>query len=232
MMTDPAAASRVEEMARMCQWCSVPIILGKGRYCGKSCATTAVRHQTRIAPDVRFWSKVNRDTTAAGCWIWTACNRSDGYGDFTLDGKQINAHRYALELALGRSIPDGWKACHACDVRNCVRNDGPEGIYTVAGVEYRRFGHLWLGTTMANNTDMAEKGRDSTGDRNGSRLHPDRMRRGERVNLAKLTEVSVIEIKRRAAAGESPSPLAREYGVGRNAIWRITSGRTWGHVRF
>lgn len=184
----------------------------------------------RVTPEVRFWSKVNCGTNPAGCWPWIARNRPDRYGEFRVDGKSVFAHRYALQLALGHSIPDGWKSCHVCDVRNCVRNDGPEGIYVVAGVEYRRFGHLWLGTTRANNADMTEKGRDPTGDRNGSRLHPDRVRRGERINLAKLNETSVIEIRQRAAAGESRVSLAREYGVGRNTIWRVASGRHWRHV--
>lgn len=46
----------------------------------------------------------------------------------------------------------------------------------------------------------------------------------------KVTPDEVREIRRRRAAGESTNALAVEFGVGRDAIWRITSGRTWKHV--
>lgn len=37
----------------------------------------------------------------------------------------------------------------------------------------------------------------------------------------------VLEIKRRLSAGEAVSSLAREYGVGRQAVEGIKSGRSW-----
>lgn len=53
------------------------------------------------------------------------------------------------------------------------------------------------------------------------------LRRGERVNTAKLTEKSVRDIK----ASKTPSKmLAKQFGVSVSAIIRIKSGKTWSHI--
>ena len=40
----------------------------------------------------------------------------------------------------------------------------------------------------------------------------------------KLTDADAIEIRRRYARGESPTDLARMYGIGRQAIYKIVDG--------
>jgi len=118
------------------------------------------------------------------CWTWTGrFNRGTGYGEILsreLDRRLVIAtHRLAYEVASGQPIPDEMSILHTCDVRLCCRDDDA-GIYVIDGVARPRFGHLWLGTQADNMADMAEKGRAATGDRNGSRLHPERRVRGER----------------------------------------------------
>lgn len=54
--------------------------------------------------------------------------------------------------------------------------------------------------------------------------------KGERNNKAKLTNVSVQDIRRRRAAGESGASLAREYGVCKNTVWNIVHRQNWTHV--
>jgi hypothetical protein len=61
----------------------------------------------------------------------------------------MGAHRFSWELVNG-PIPNGFFACHRCDVRACVNPD-----------------HIFLGTPKDNQQDMRKKGRSTAGDRHG-----------------------------------------------------------------
>jgi hypothetical protein len=78
----------------------------------------------------------------SGCWLWTACINSRGYGQIRVNGKGILAHRLSYELHCGE-IPNGKLVCHRCDCRICVNPD-----------------HLFIGTAKDNTQDMIAKGRD------------------------------------------------------------------------
>jgi hypothetical protein len=54
-----------------------------------------------------------------GCWLWTGCLTSKGYGHFGLNRRAILAHRAAYELLVG-PIPSGLELDHLCRVRSCV----------------------------------------------------------------------------------------------------------------
>lgn len=51
----------------------------------------------------RFWSHVEF-TDPRGCWIWTACLTSAGYGKLGFMGNVVTAHRVAYALAHGLVI--------------------------------------------------------------------------------------------------------------------------------
>ena len=69
------------------------------------------------------------------------------------------------------------------------------------------------------------------GDRHGSRKHPEKIRRGEQNNKAKLTESQVTEIRVRYANGNTSSvKLAREFGVDKANILQIIHRKTWRHI--
>lgn len=179
------------------------------------------------------------------CAYWTAFVAPDGYGMFWLEGKNHVAHRAAWMLSSGAPIPAGMKVCHACDVRRCVQTDGI-GTYTVDGVSYERRGHLWLGTTAANQADMAAKGRALSGERNarythpettarGARnarfTHPEATARGGRHGNTSLTEAIVLDIRARyAAGGITLQQLADEYGTGKSTMHRIIRRLYWLHI--
>ena len=116
----------------------------------------------------RFNAKVDRSGGPDACWPWTAGRFGTGYGAFKVRGRNHHAHRIAYELAHDEPIPSDPDApkvfvCHACDNPPCCNP-----------------AHLWLGTTTDNMRDASTKGRLATGNRNGSRTHPDRIPRGDR----------------------------------------------------
>ena len=113
-----------------------------------------------------FWPKVKlADAPRPGmdtpCLEWQGYSDRDGYGTFESGYKTVRAHRVAWELAHG-PIPDGLHVLHKCDNPPCVQDE-----------------HLFLGTEADNAADRDAKGRQASGDRNGARLHPERMPRGE-----------------------------------------------------
>lgn len=76
-----------------------------------------------------------------GCWMWTASQRTDGYGQLTVARVTLKAHHFMYFLFFGR-IPTEHCVLHRCDVPLCVNPD-----------------HLILGTQQDNVTDMISKGR-------------------------------------------------------------------------
>jgi len=77
---------------------------------------------------------------------------------------------------------------------------------------------------------MSRKGRAATGDRNGSRLYPDRMKRGELARSAKLTEQKVLEIRSRRARGQLLKDIALDYGITLQTVHAVVSRQSWRHV--
>jgi hypothetical protein len=110
--------------------------------------------------EVRFWAKIAKGGPA-DCWPWTACINNKGYGFFGHPVGLFLAHRVAYAIA-NNGLPQNACVCHHCDNPLCCNP-----------------AHLWLGTLADNNHDMARKGRAATGDRHGSRLHPESLARGD-----------------------------------------------------
>lgn len=95
--------------------------------------------QGDIPVEDRFWSKV--DSSAPGCWPWTATRNSGGYGHIRVGEKMRSAHRVSYELTHG-PIPEGMQVMHSCDNPACVNP-----------------AHLSLGSNQDNLLDMARKRR-------------------------------------------------------------------------
>lgn len=89
--------------------------------------------------EARFWEKVEKGD---GCWMWTGCLSSAGYGRINLRGSVVYAHRFSYALAHGVKPTRGVVVMHSCDEPRCVNP-----------------AHLRLGTLADNNRDKAQKGR-------------------------------------------------------------------------
>lgn len=162
-----------------------------------------------MTPLERFETKVWKLACEPGCWIWMGELRPNGYGALKIDGRQVSTHRFSWETQHG-PIPEGLCVLHRCDVKTCVRPD-----------------HLFLGTNDDNVADMIAKGRNAIGDRNGSRLHPERVPRGETHALSKLSDSQVQEIRAAVAAGTSWATLAKRFSVVKGTIGHVVRGRSY-----
>lgn len=144
----------------------------------------------------RFWSHV---AIGDGCWEWVGPIANHGYAVFYAQARRDSSHRVSYALHYG-PIPGGLWVLHRCDNPRCVRPD-----------------HLFLGTALDNNADMAAKGRGRG-----------RVGRGEENGFARLTWPKVREIRTRyEAGGISTTKLAAEYNVCPATIWNVVSYRYW-----
>lgn len=167
--------------------------------------------RARIYRDLRaaFWHFVDQ---GEGCWLWQGSTTKGGYGRIKHKGLIHRAHRLSWQLQRG-PIPDGLFVCHKCDVPLCVNPD-----------------HLFLGTAAENARDRDRKGRNSHGPGHFSKTQPERVLRGERHGMAKLTVEQVREIRRLLAAYTCVD-IAKQFGVNYTTISRIKRGQGWKAVK-
>jgi len=158
----------------------------------------------RYTPDefrAAFWERV---APGPGCWIWSGSRIHHGYGRVKRDRRLELAHRVAWELVNG-PVPDGLCVLHHCDNPPCVNP-----------------AHLFVGTNSDNILDAVAKGRAA------HQSHPERVARGEGTAAAKLTAAQVIEIRQLHRPRRVSYPmLARRYGVSKQTIKNIVTGRWW-----
>lgn len=132
-----------------------------------------------------------------GCLIWTGAVSSRGYGVVNDPGRR--GVRKAHRLALD------WKLGYRLpsEVFACHTCDTPLCVAPE---------HLFPGSNKDNHADSVFKGRHAWGERNGNR---------------KLTEDAVRAIRGDHAAGVSGLALARQFGVGPSAIYKIIHRTAW-----
>lgn len=195
----------------LCAYCSVPFDRKRSvqRCCSRECGSA--NRMVERTPAQRYWARVTRTEDVDDCWGWTGGTNSDGYGVLWVDGRNVGTHVFSYELHIG-PVPGGQWVLHTCDATSC---SNPR--------------HLYTGTPKQNSRDRDARGRANTptGDRNWTRLYPDKVRRGEDKSQAKMTWPKVREIRRRVAMGETRIALAREFGVDRSVVSRIASGKSW-----
>ena len=164
--------------------------------------------RVKLSPEEHFWAHVER--VEGGCWPWHGAT-ARGYGTFTSRklGGTFRANRLAYTFARG-PIPDGLHVLHECDNPPCCNP-----------------AHLFLGTHLDNVRDMVAKGRGAKGESHGSRLHPERMLRGEEHPHAKLTDAQVAEIRATPRRRGVQRVLARRFNVSEATVSMIVNGKVW-----
>jgi hypothetical protein len=117
-----------------------------------------------------------------------------------IDGKNVQAyaHRIVWRHYNGRPIPDGLTINH---IDGTKTNNRPENLELITLRENVQHAAYVLG-------------------------HPGGAK-GESVHGAKLTEAKVAEIRLRLATGEHHGTIASSYGVSKDAISNIATGRYW-----
>lgn len=148
----------------------------------------------------RFLSKIDKNSSPNGCWIWTAHLSINGYPRFRLNKKTLEGHRLSYFIFKDNIFPDKNYICHTCDNPSCVN---PE--------------HLFAGTNQDNMTDRNNKNRQWKPI--GSK-HP----------RALIDEEDVKEIKKLLKCGMTHKNIAKKFNVKISLISDISCKRTWIHV--
>lgn len=106
----------------------------------------------------------------------------------------------AIWLLAFGPIPDGLMVCHKCDQPKCIN---PE--------------HLFLGTAGDNIRDASAKGR-----------MPGPF--GAKCHRAKLTDETVLQIRKLHANGLDKFEIANRFGMSPSGIYKILCGDRWKHL--
>jgi len=115
-------------------------LLGPGRVQARDRSCVPFRPRKDVL--ARFAGKVVRTET---CWWWVGAVSQGGYGAFAeTHDAVIGAHRWALEVALGRRLWGDEVASHGCDEPLCVRVGE---------------GHIRLASQAENIEEMRARGR-------------------------------------------------------------------------
>lgn len=145
----------------------------------------------------------NKVVKTKGCWKWSGCVDGFGYGNIQSPGGTRTAHRVSWEIHNG-PIPKGKCVLHRCDNPPC---SNPK--------------HLFTGAKRDNVVDAYRKGR----------MHPPSLR-GERCPASKLTEIEVMEIRKRYIPGViSLKSLGDIYGVWKGTIHQVVKEKTWRSIQ-
>jgi len=185
---------------------------------------------------VRYWAKVNKNGPTqphmkTPCWMWAAKKDSKGYGSLRVGNTSFKSHRIAWTIANSKTQPENFYVCHRCDNPTCVNPT-----------------HLFLGTAADNMMDMMAKGRKvvARGDKNGSRLHPERLPRGDRhgssthpesrprgeaIKSSKLTACQVVQIRSLyITGGLTMRALGERFSVSKALIHLVIHRKIWQHL--
>lgn len=128
--------------------------------------------KTRIATDCNCRLCIVSPAPAAKCIIWTAAEKSNGYGAFWDGTRTLRAHRYSYELVIG-PVPVDLVLDHLCRVRICVN---PAHLEPVTQEENRRRGLHGVLSRRAQQPPRGEKKEPATQCRKGHEYTPENTR--------------------------------------------------------
>jgi hypothetical protein len=150
-----------------------------------------------------FWTKVASGKSRQ-CWEWLGGKDKDSYGLFPILGVPVRAHRFAMQIKLGRELQTEEQVLHSCDNPSCCNPN-----------------HLFLGDNAKNMADRNAKGRQA---RN----------KGSKNGASVLTKDQVLQIRKRLDLEGwrrgLQADLAAEFKVSRQTITNIKLRRRWKHL--
>jgi len=149
-----------------------------------------------------FWSKVSgKHGDEKSCWLWVG-STFKSKNEIRGTFSYKGKSFYSHRLMFFLNNKYLPEAvCHKCDVPLCCNPS-----------------HLFGGTRALNNKDRSMKGRGANN-------------KGEKHNLAKLTEKEVLEIRFLKKKGAKGTDLAKTYKVSGSVISSICARRSWRHVQ-
>jgi len=116
-------------------------------------------HYKRTPPSERLLSKIT--IVKSGCWEFLGYRTRDGYGQISVNGKPVLAHRFSWEYHNSKKIPEGLVIDHLCRNPSCVNPKHLECVTmlvnTERGVLYQTL------TTNAKNKTFCKRGHDLFG---------------------------------------------------------------------
>jgi hypothetical protein len=179
-------------------------------------AVVGFKGRYEVAPDGRVRTVLSRVPRHYKTELRTRPNEH-GYPVVTLRAEDGRTHCQTVHGIVARAFlgpcPEGMQIAHS---------DGTRTNSHVSNLRYA--------TPAENQADRLVHGTDRNGDKNPTRLRPERVARGERCGTAKLTADLVRAIRAANATGLGQKRLAKLYGVRPSTIWEILAGRTWRHV--
>jgi len=225
-----------------------PLAPGASPPRGTLWCNVTVRKTTLRASDIStksialLWSRIERRGPDE-CWSWTGETYVGGYGLFHVGDRVVGAHAAVFALADGE-VPAGFLVRHStcgnppcCNRRHMALGDDADNVRdrekdgrTVRGDKH------WSRISPEKRPRGEANGKRihpescARGDDNGSRKSPELLARGEKHPLAKLTAVTVQQMRARHAAGETFASLGRAFGISDVAAGLVCKGITWAHV--
>lgn len=156
----------------------------------------------------RIWSHIDKTES---CWISKYESRDvGGHSRIRINNKMCQFHRIMLfwsnqSKTIEFADYKNFYACHNCRNPHCVN---PQ--------------HLYWGTPDSNSKDKIRDGTTNN---------------GEKSNTCKLTNQQVLDIRAKYSTKKSShskdityESLAQEYNIGKSAIERIISRKSWSHL--
>lgn len=142
--------------------------------------------------------------------FWSKVAKSDGCWEWKAGTSPHGYGRYRL--------PKRAVFAHRYAYEQCV-GEIPDGLFVCHRCDNPRCvnpAHLFLGTHEDNMRDMTRKGRSTWGERSGRR---------------KLSADDVAEVHRLRHDGLSLAQIAARFGVTRQNVHLVVSGRTWARAQ-
>lgn len=159
----------------------------------------------------RFWKYVDKRGPDE-CWPWTGAKSERGYGVFEMPTATVRACRVAWYVQNGTD-PYPLMIRHQCRLKACSNAK-----------------HFLLGNHQNNMDDAVRDGSMASGDRNASRLYPEKLRRGTTHGMAKMSDETVALARKLNSEGVSLTAIAAQFGVSLSTVSRAVRGDTWDHI--